>query len=399
MKFRLILQNAYLALRQNIRRSLLTMVGIIIGVSAVITILSLGNGFKAYTMKNLTQPNSENVGVEINFMPNEALSTEIFFNESDLRLAENVAGVDSAEYVKRSVTMTVQDFYFGTAQYTRPVGLVERTDGPMEAGRNLTSEDNEGLEKTAIISSEFAQKISTETNDVLGYGLTIDNQLYTVVGIFPGGVSGSSREMQMEGEGEVKIPKKTYEFFNSQGKSVSAISVKVESGYKPSAVADKVVDSLTENGFMAGQGSYASTNMTDFLDGISNVLSTLTLFISGIAGISLFIAGVGVMNMMYTSVSERTQEIGVRRAMGAKKSDIRQQFLAEGLLLTISSGIIGYVIGYLIALMISQFLPFRVAPDLFTIALSVGITTALGLIFSVAPANAAARKDLVEILR
>jgi putative ABC transport system permease protein len=150
---------------------------------------------------------------------------------------------------------------------------------------------------------------------------------------------------------------------------------------------------------MASQGTYSTMDMSSLLDGVSKILSTLTLFISGIAGISLFIAGVGVMNMMYTSVSERTQEIGVRRAVGAKRGDIRKQFMAEGLLLTISSGIIGYIIGFLIALIISQFLPFKVSPTLSTVAVAVGTTVILGLVFSIAPANSAARKDLVEILR
>jgi putative ABC transport system permease protein len=389
----MILQNAYLALRQNLRRSLLTMVGIIIGVSAVITILSLGNGFKSYTMKNLTQSNSQNVGVEISFMADDLTSVGNFFTESDLHLAETVSGVDSAAYVKNDSTAVMQDFYFGTTRYSKTVGLVKKSEESIDVGRNLTEEDNEVLERVAVVSSDLARKISSEKGEVLGYGLSIDGELYTVVGIF----SGNSNDLLTNGD--VEIPVKTYNYFHSQNKSISAIRIKVGAGHKPSTVADKVVQKLTESGTMTSQGSYSTLDMSGLLDGISKILSALTLFISGIAGISLFIAGVGVMNMMYTSVSERTQEIGVRRAMGARKSDIRQQFLAEGLLLTVSSGVIGYIIGYLIALLISQFLPFQVVPDLFTISLAVGITTALGLIFSVAPANSASRKEVVEILR
>ncbi|GAB2025903.1 ABC transporter permease [Lactovum odontotermitis] len=392
MKLRMILQNAYLALRHNVRRSLLTMAGIIIGVSAVITILSLGNGFKAYTMKNLTQSNSQNIDVEINFSPNNPVSTGTFFNESDLHLAESVSGVDSAAYQADTQTTVMQDFYFGTTKYSKTVGLMKKSEEDLRAGRNLTQKDDDERATVAVISSDLADKISSDEQSVLGYGIPIDGELYTVVGIFTGG-----GEMSLNGD--VEIPKRTYEYLHSQNKTISAIKIKVQPGHKPSSVADNVVQELTDNGSMTTQGTYTTFDMSGLLDGISKILSTLTLFISGIAGISLFIAGVGVMNMMYTSVSERTQEIGVRRAMGARKSDIRQQFLAEGLLLTVSSGLIGYVIGYLIALLISQFMPFKVVPDLFTIALSLGITTVLGLIFSVAPANAAARKELVEILR
>ena len=105
------------------------------------------------------------------------------------------------------------------------------------------------------------------------------------------------------------------------------------------------------------------------------------------------------MNMMYTSVSERTKEIGVRRSVGARRVDIRTQFLAEGLMLTVSGGLIGYILGYLVALTISLVLPFKVFPDFLTIILMITITVVIGLLFSITPANMAAKKDLVEILR
>ena len=160
-----------------------------------------------------------------------------------------------------------------------------------------------------------------------------------------------------------------------------------------------MIKKLEKVGISRNFGEYSTFDMSSLTDGIGKVLKMLTFFISGIAGISLFIAGVGVMNMMYTSVSERVKEIGVRRSVGAKRRDIRNQFLVEGLMLTISAGVIGYIIGYLVALVISIFLPFKVSPDLFTISLTLVITIVIGLVFSITPANMAARKDLVEILR
>lgn len=396
MKGGMVLFNAYQALRQNLRRSLLTMLGIVIGISSVITILSLGNGFQNYTIKNLTQTSSKSLSVEIDFSPND-LSANMatnYFNELDLHLAENISGVTTASYKKVEENNTMQEFQFQTGKYSKTIALKDNSRLSIIYGRNFSLEDDQSLSKVAVISSDTAKEISKNPKEVLGYGIAINGELYNVIGISENIATGL-----FSGESDIEIPKKTYEYYNSQKNSISAITVNVQKGYKPSDVANRIVKRLTQSGSMASQGTYSTLDMSSLLDGISKILSTLTLFISGIAGISLFIAGVGVMNMMYTTVSERTQEIGVRRAMGAKRSDIRRQFLAEGILLTISSGIIGYLIGFLIAFVISQFLPFRVSPDLEMIGVAVGVTTVLGLVFSVAPANAAARKDLVEILR
>jgi putative ABC transport system permease protein len=130
-----------------------------------------------------------------------------------------------------------------------------------------------------------------------------------------------------------------------------------------------------------------------------SLLRNITYFIGAVAGISLFIAGVGVMNMMYISVSERTKEIGIRRAMGATKRSIRAQFLLEGVMLTLSGGIVGYLLGMGLAYGIGSLLEVPISVDLFTIMLAVGVSSGIGLAFSVMPAAAAAKKDLIDILR
>ncbi|MGX6998056.1 ABC transporter permease [Periweissella fabalis] len=364
------------------------MLGIVIGISSVITILSLGNGFQKYTIKNLTQTSSKAVNVEIDFSPNDFGLIQNYFNELDLHLVESVPGVSKANYNKAKETNIMQTFQFQNGKYTKAIMLGKSSQSPIICGRNFTLMDSNSLSKVAIISKDTAEEISKNFKDVLGYGLPINGEFYEVIGI----VNNSTF-------GDIEIPQKTYQYYNTQKNNISSIDIAVKSGYKPSKVANAVVKKLTQDGSMATQGTYSTLDMSSILDGVSKILSTLTFFISGVAGISLLIAGVGVMNMMYTSVSERTQEIGVRRAMGATRGDIRKQFMAEGLVLTVSSGLIGYAIGFLVAFIISQFLPFKVSPTLFTISIAVGTTTILGLLFSIAPANLAARKDLVDILR
>ena len=399
MKINQIFFSAYQALNQNLRRSLLTMIGIIIGVASIITILSLGKGFQNYAIKNLTKKSSNVVSAKINFSPNNfdmINSSDLkYFNEFDLLLAQSVEGVRIAKYSDTIITSGMQEFQFKTGKYNKMIGYKKKTDGPMIMGSNFSEIDNNNLRKVAVINETTAKEISSDYSKVIGFGLNIDGELYTIIGIQKSENSANLFSL----DNDISIPKKTYESYQVNNRPIIGIVIEIQKNYKPTSVANNVVKKLSENGSMSSQGTYSTIDMSELLDGISKILSTLTYFISGVAGISLFIAGVGVMNMMYTSVSERTQEIGVRRAMGAKKSDIRIQFLAEGLLITISSGFIGYFIGFLVAFIISQFLPFMVSPDFFTISLAIGVTTMLGLVFSVAPANAAANKELVEILR
>ncbi|GHU37102.1 permease [Bacilli bacterium] len=393
-----IIKNAYQALRQNTRRSLLTMIGIIIGISSVITILSLGRGFETYTVRNLTTSNEKSVAVNINFSPTDYEQFDTnkmrYFSDEDLRFVRQIEGVEKVDYVKEDDNFLTVDLQVATKKLVKNLGFVKFDKEKVTLGRLIRSEEDETHQKVAIISQETAKDINSDEDKVLGTGIDIKGELYQVVGIYDSGSAGL-----FDMTPDIKIPKKSYQYYaNSEGNPMQ-IKVTVANDYKPSKVAQKVIKKLEKVGISRNFGEYATFDMSALTDGIGKVLKMLTYFISGIAGISLFIAGVGVMNMMYTSVSERIQEIGVRRSVGAKRRDIRNQFLAEGLMLTISAGVLGYVLGYLIALSISLFLPFKVSPDLFTISLTLVITIVIGLVFSITPANMAARKDLVEILR
>lgn len=162
---------------------------------------------------------------------------------------------------------------------------------------------------------------------------------------------------------------------------------------------DKVLKQLNVNGESRLQGEYQSYDPSAEIKQLGSMLDQMTLFIGAVAAISLFIAGVGVMNMMYISVSERTKEIGIRRALGANAKSIKQQFLFEGIVLTLSGGVIGYVLGILIAFAASFALPFSVRPDLMTVFISIGTSTLIGICFSYLPASAAAKKELIDILK
>lgn len=158
---------------------------------------------------------------------------------------------------------------------------------------------------------------------------------------------------------------------------------------------------MKKNATAKDQGEYSFFDLGSMLEQLSKVMDTLTLFISAIAGISLFIAGIGVMNMMYISVSERTQEIGIRLAIGATPSNILLQFLLEAIMLTVSGGLIGFGFGWLFAHAIAKFIPGNITAVVTfnSFLLAFGVSTAVGVIFGILPARQAANKNLIDILR
>ena len=398
MNIRAIMKNAYLSLRQNTRRSLLTMTGIIIGISSVITILSLGRGFEAYTVKNLTDSNDKNVRVDISFEPTNISQFQNnkmhFFSDEDLNFVRQVEGVEKVEYDKQDQSISNIDIFVRNKKTTKSLGFSKLEKDPIILGRKITHLDEDNHQKVVLITEDTAKDINQDINKVLGSGLDLKGKLYQIIGIYEG---GKSEVFDMTPD--IKVPKGTYQYYENAQDNPSQIKITVADNFKPSNISQKVIKKLENIGSSRNFGQYTTFDMTVLTDGIGKVLKILTYFVSSIAGISLFIAGVGVMNMMYTSVSERTKEIGVRRSVGARRVDIRTQFLAEGLMLTVSGGLIGYILGYLVALTISLVLPFKVFPDFLTIILTITITVVIGLLFSITPANMAAKKDLVEILR
>ena len=198
---------------------------------------------------------------------------------------------------------------------------------------------------------------------------------------------------------QVIIPRGTNKLLNPNAN----VDFSIKAFYKPdsnvSGISRKIADYLKENGSEKDNGTYEYFDMSEMMESIGQQVSMVTYFIGAVAGISLFIAGVGVMNMMYISVSERTKEIGIRRSLGATQNSIQWQFLLEGISITTLGGLIGYLFGVSIAIIAGNFLPFKALIDVPTALISVSISVLIGISFSVFPARAAARKNVVEILR
>lgn len=408
MNFYVNFRSAFKAINNNRKRSILTMIGIIIGVSAVIAILAVGRSYERQTIESLTKSDNGKIQAQILFNPNDDSFYETnrpAFQSSDLELVRQVSGVESAEFEKQESNSISFSALVQNKNQSIEAKLVQQTKSDILVGRNLSKADNLNRSRVAVVNEDLAKDLYGTPENALNRGVLISGQNYAIVGVYSG-TEMSDEEAQMAsmfGEMssyQVQIPKKAYEYYLIKGDDASySILVTMKKGTRPDEVTNKVLDKLKKSGSMRQQGSYRSFDTAILSKGIGKVLSTITYFITAVAGISLFIAGVGVMNMMYISVSERTKEIGIRRALGATQRSIMIQFLIEGVLLTFTGGVIGYFIGMILAYGIGSLMKIHVTVDLFTIVVAVGVSTLIGLIFSVMPAREAAKKDLIDILR
>ena len=392
-------RSAWQAIKNNRKRSILTMIGIIIGISSVITILAIGRGFEKDTIKNLTKSDSKNVEIQLNFTPNDTSLYDTntdFFQDADLSIIGNVEGVKKVDYSKIDEEQIYKDLIIKGKKTNKQIKLIGSEGEKVSIGRNLTSQDSELSNKVAAIDSVTAKELFDTSEQALGKGIEIEQELFRIVGVFPGEEQDNLFSLSNI---NIEIPKATYHYYFKSEKDTSSLTLTLEEGVEPDKVTSKVINQLKEKGSLKHLGEYEVLDTAMLTKGIGQILSTITYFITAVAGISLFIAGVGVMNMMYISVSERTKEIGIRRALGATRKSIMLQFLLEGLILTLSGGLIGYLLGMALAYSVGSLIKVNVSLDLFNILLAVGVSSVIGLVFSVMPASEAAKKDLIDILR
>ncbi|WKB35896.1 FtsX-like permease family protein [Terrilactibacillus sp. S3-3] len=252
----------------------------------------------------------------------------------------------------------------------------------------MTKQDIFLANPVALISKNLAVSFYNSATNALSTSVSINGISYDVVGIF-----------SKDGDGnDVIIPKIVYEtgYISNTG---NQLKLTFNRGENVSKQTHAIVQLLNKQGSHHLQGSYDYVDMGSLLKGIGTAIKGLTYFISAIAGISLFIAGIGVMNMMYISVSERTQEIGIRLAIGATPRNVMYQFLLESILLTGMGGLVLFALGVGGAWVISLFLPFRAIVDMGTFLLAFSVSTIVGIIFGLLPAKQASKKNLIDILR
>lgn len=401
MKFNILLNTAFKDIIKNKKRSLLTMLGIIIGIAAVITIIAIGRGFQDYVVDSLIGGEGKELSVAFYFQPenptNSVGSNTSVFTEKNIRDIQQMTDVvkvesDPEKFQNDMVNVSMQknDGKIESA-FAKPV---EETESKIVKGRAITKLDGDTNQKVAVITQKLADEIF-EDEDPLDKTVLVKNDYYVIVGIKE---NNAATNLFSFGN-DVDIPKGTLESRKPKNNnSISMINVILKNGTKVQDKAKEIQEYLEKNGPMKAAGSYNFVDIAQQIEGISNVLGSVTIFISLIAAISLLIAGIGMMNMMYISVAERIKEIGIRRAIGAKKKEILYQFMLEGIIVTVIGGIIGYIIGMIAAFIASKFLPFPIKLELMPVLISLGISLGIGIVFTYSPANTAANKNVIDII-
>lgn len=384
---------AWKSLKKNRKRSILTVFGVVVGVACVSLIISTGKGFKGYLLDSINPRKGENVDINIFFTFNDISNKNIndnIFLESELSKIRFFDGVKDVKLTNSNIEFKTLNINLKEKKLSAGVELKKENGKKVLFGREIDKIDIIKGNKVALLSKDFLVDNFGVVENFVGSNIEINGIYFTIVGIFD-----NEKKLNIA---NVKIPEYAYVKSFGEEKINSQITVTIKHNYKPSEVAKNVVDFLNEEGSKNSIGKYSFVDVNLIIDGIASIINAITFFIACVGGISLFIAGIGIMNMMYTAVSDRTKEIIIRRSIGASKKNIREQFILEGVIITTLGGLIGYILGFILSYFISLFLPYSVIFEFETVAICIIISIIIGLIFSYSPAEEACKKDINQII-
>ena len=374
-------------------RVFLTMIGIIIGISSTVIVKSIGDGLSDFVSKSMESTNSNKY--QIIFEPeNEDSYYMDWFEKQDINDIKNINGVKDVEAISNSGFSNMQIVNFNFFNKTTYAPLTSRIDSvEIQYGRNLTESD-EGKNRI-VINEEVALGLFDKIEDSIGKGISFNGDIYEIVGV----TKMSTNLMNYMVSMNCFIPEENFESISSSD-FISGIYVYVDPKFDKDTVLDEVTKTLKTN-HVSQDGEYKIQDSSEQVQLLTTIIGAITTFVSAITGIALFVGGVGVMNIMYVSVTERKREIGIRRAIGAKPRTILFQFLFEAIMVTGVGGIIGIVLGYALGSAISTFIPiegFKAVLTAKTLIGSASISVLVGVIFGIIPARNASKMDPIKAI-
>jgi putative ABC transport system permease protein len=408
MKARGTAQLAFIALATNKVRTGLTMLGVIIGVAAVVTMMAVGAGARARVEEQIRSLGSNLIMVLSGSITTSGVrlgaGSQLTVTEDDARAMERE--IDSvqvaAPVVRGGMQVVAANANWATAVFGVTPGFLEARDWAMTTGRTLTQDDVDGATKVALLGQTVAQNLFGAA-DPIGQVVRVKKVPLTVVGVLAR--KGQSTQGQDQDDA-VLVPlstakKKLLGTSQAKARAVNAILVKVrEASAMKSAEREILILLRQRHHLQPGQDDdFTLRNLSDLFESQEAASRVLSLLLAAIASVSLVVGGIGIMNIMLVSVTERTREIGLRRAVGARRRDILTQFLIEAVTVSLTGGIIGIALGVVGAWAIGYFAGWLAPIQARAVIPAFLFAGAVGVFFGFYPARKASRLNPIDALR
>ncbi len=390
-----IFKESFSNLLQNKGRTFLSVLGIVIGIASVITMTAIGAG----SQQSITDQ-IETLGTNILTVSPRGWSTSSGFTQTELDtiLANNYQDLFASisPEVSTNETLVYEDIEESTTITGVTSDYFDTRNKTVALGRKFTNTEIDNAEKVVIIGNDTAETFFDTAQNALDKKIKIDTGSYQIIGVLK--ASGSSGG---DSDSLAILPLKTVQ------QQLTGTNI-----YNTLAFSLRNADDLEKAKSVIGytlldlhdlesvdDADFRMMSSTDLLETLTSVTETFTLLLAGIAGISLLVGGIGIMNVMLMSVLERTREIGLRKALGAKKKYLIMQFLFEAVLITVIGGLIGLLLGIAASKVLSYFFDFSTSISTSSVMMAIGVSTAIGLIFGIYPANKASKLQPIEALR
>ena len=385
-----IIKSSLINLKGHKLRVFVTLLWIIMGITSSILVSSIGNGLKKEVTDSVSRVNPNKTRIYFESSDSNMANMETFLNPFKLEDIDELSFIEGVERIGASKDdFSMGSMYYSDAYFDKKTTYVDikEFNGDDKIvpvfGRSFSYDDDN--RKVIIITMQNAIDLFNAPEEALGKGITINNHIYEVIGVID--------ENSIRNNAESNVDNMYYGDMNY----IYSLDLVVSKGYDMYEVSNNVINKLYEL-HPDINGSYNIDDPTEATKELESMVSTINKFVTLITAISMFVGGVGVMNIMYVSVMERQREIGIRRAIGAKPLDILIQFLVEAIFITILGGIIGIVIGFIVVNYASNYLPFKAIPNINSLLFASVTTVVTGTIFGIVPAIKASKLDPIKAI-